>query len=58
MIQGLFNNGGFMRKFIMGFIFGIIVGGTFVVYADVGVLFGSNNVEKGVATNPLYVQGV
>lgn len=47
-----------MRKFIMGFILGVIIGGTFVVYADVGVLFGSNNVEKGTATNPLVVRSI
>lgn len=47
-----------MKNFILGLIVGVIIGGTAVVYADVGVLFGSNNVEKGTTTNPLYVQGV
>jgi len=47
-----------MRNFIFGLILGSILGGAVAVYADVGVLFGSNNVEKGTTANPLYVQGV
>lgn len=47
-----------MKNFILGLIIGVVVGGTVVVCADVGVLFGSNNQEKGTSTNPVYVRGV
>ncbi len=44
-----------MRNFIVGVLFGIVIGSVAVVWADVGVLFNSTNVEVGTAANPLYV---
>lgn len=47
-----------MKHFICGLIIGIVIGGTIVVYADVGVLFGSDNIEKGTITNPIVIQNI
>lgn len=48
-----------MRNLIIGFIIGFILGSTtIVVLADIGVLYGSNNIEKGTTANPLYIEVV
>lgn len=47
-----------MKNFLIGLCVGFIIGGAAIAYADLGVLFGSNNVEKGTATNPLYIEFV
>lgn len=45
-----------MKNFILGVVFGVIIGGTFVAFADVGVLFNSLNEEIGTTAKPLYVE--
>ena len=45
-----------MRNFLYGFIFGLILGGVTIAYADVGVLFNSLGTEIGTDSNPLYVE--
>lgn len=47
-----------IKSLIIGIVFGFIIGGTVVVYADIGVLWNSSNVPVGVTGNPIYIQGV
>jgi uncharacterized membrane protein len=47
-----------MKRFFLGLIVGLVIGAITVAYADVGVLFGSDNIEKGTASNPLYIENV
>jgi hypothetical protein len=47
-----------MKNFILGFVAGVTLGSVTVAYASVGVLFGSDNIEKGTDSNPLYVEVV
>lgn len=48
-----------MKNIIIGFIIGFVLGSsTIAALADMGVLYGSNNVEKGTTANPLYIEVV
>lgn len=44
-----------MRNFIVGLIFGLIIGGTAIAWASASVLFDMQNRPVGVTGNPIYV---